>query len=219
MLNFLTGFGAVAALISAPVGMAFQAPAQEAPAAETVQPAALSPAQQSTLLKRASDALADVKTASGTFEQMAPDYTTSTGRFALSRPGKVRFDYDSPSPLLLVSDGATVALQDSELETTDRVPLGSTPLALLLDDDLDFESEADILDVTNTNNRVEITLRDKAGEMDGTLTLLMREADMSLTGWRTTDSGGNMTSVQLTDVTYDNRLNPRLFIVKDFDED
>ncbi|OUS44677.1 outer membrane lipo protein carrier protein LolA-like protein, partial [Ostreococcus tauri] len=150
--------------------------------------------------------------------QLAPDYTESTGRFALSRPGKVRFEYDAPSPLLVVSDGTTVALQDSELETTDRVPLGTTPLALLLDDDIDFATEADVLDVQNSNGRVEITLRDKSGEMDGTLTLLLMESDMSLTGWRTMDSGGNLTSVQLTNVESGKRLNPRLFVMKDFDE-
>ncbi|CAN0342460.1 unnamed protein product, partial [Scytosiphon promiscuus] len=110
------------------------------------------------------------------------------------------------------------ALQDSELETTDRVPLGTTPLALLLDDDIDFATEADVLDVQNSNGRVEITLRDKSGEMDGTLTLLLMESDMSLTGWRTMDSGGNLTSVQLTNVESGKRLNPRLFVMKDFDE-
>jgi outer membrane lipoprotein-sorting protein len=178
----------------------------------------LSDADRSRLLDRASTALAKVKTASGTFEQLAPDYTESTGRFALSRPGKVRFEYDAPTPLLVVSDGTTVALQDSELETTDRVPLGTTPLALLLDDEIDFATEADVLDVTTGNGRVAITLRDPSGEMDGTLTLLMQENDMALTGWRTVDSGGNMTQVQLTDVNYGKRLNPRLFVLKDFDE-
>ena len=43
----------------------------------------------------------DVKTASGRFEQFSPDFTTTSGTFALSRPGKVRFDYDDPSPLLI----------------------------------------------------------------------------------------------------------------------
>ena len=158
-----------------------------------------------------------MKTARGTFEQVAPDFSESTGRFALSRPGKVRFEYDAPSPLLLVSDGTTVALQDSELETTDRVPLGTTPLALLLDDEIDFETEADVLEVTRRNGRVGITLRDRSGEMDGTLTLILQESDMSLTGWRTVDSGGNITSVMLSDVTYGSRLNPRLFVMTDFD--
>ena len=218
MLNFLVSLGAITAIATSPFAMGLQATEAAAPAPQITQPAGLSDADRSRLLDRASTALAKVKTASGTFEQLAPDYTESTGRFALSRPGKVRFEYDAPTPLLVVSDGTTVALQDSELETTDRVPLGTTPLALLLDDEIDFATEADVLDVTTGNGRVAITLRDPSGEMDGTLTLLMQENDMALTGWRTVDSGGNITQVQLTDVNYGKRLNPRLFVLKDFDE-
>ena len=218
MLNILASLGAITAIATSPLPLSLQATEAAAPAPQVSEPAGLSEADRQRLLNRASTALAKVKTASGTFEQLSPDYSESTGRFALSRPGKVRFEYDDPSPLLVVSDGTTVGLQDSELETTDRVPLGTTPLALLLDDDIDFATEADVLDVTNRNGRVEITLRDKSGEMDGTLTLVMQESDMSLTGWHTLDSGGNLTQVQLTDVSYGQRLNPRLFILKDFDE-
>ena len=218
MLNILASLGAITAIATSPLPLSLQATEAAAPAPQVSDPADLSEADRQRLLNRASTALAKVKTASGTFEQLSPDYSESTGRFALSRPGKVRFEYDDPSPLLVVSDGTTVGLQDSELETTDRVPLGTTPLALLLDDDIDFATEADVLDVTNRNGRVEITLRDKSGEMDGTLTLVMQESDMSLTGWHTLDSGGNLTQVQLTDVSYGQRLNPRLFVLKDFDK-
>lgn len=218
MLNILASLGAITAIATSPLPLSLQATEAAAPAPQVSEPAGLSEADRQRLLNRASTALAKVKTASGTFKQLSPDYSESTGRFALSRPGKVRFEYDDPSPLLVVSDGTTVGLQDSELETTDRVPLGTTPLALLLDDDIDFATEADVLDVANRNGRVEITLRDKSGEMDGTLTLVMQESDMSLTGWHTLDSGGNLTQVQLTDVSYGQRLNPRLFVLKDFDE-
>ncbi|MBA27388.1 MAG: outer-membrane lipoprotein carrier protein LolA [Hyphomonadaceae bacterium] len=217
MLNFLASLGALTAIATSPLVMSLQVAESEAPAPQAAQPAGLTDAERSDILSRAAAALADVKTARGTFEQVAPDFSESTGRFALSRPGKVRFEYDAPSPLLLVSDGTTVALQDSELETTDRVPLGTTPLALLLDDKIDFETEADVLEVTRRNGRVGITLRDRSGEMDGTLTLILQESDMSLTGWRTVDSGGNITSVMLSDVTYGSRLNPRLFVMTDFD--
>ena len=131
----------------------------------------------------------------------------------------MRFDYDAPSPLLIVANGTTVAMQDSELETTDRVPLGSTPLALLLDDDLDFETEAEIVDVTKEGEHVEVTLRDPDDEMDGTLTLVFDGPQHDLTGWRTLDSGGNLTEVMLHDVETGKKINPRLFIVKDFDDE
>ncbi|MEZ5953834.1 MAG: outer membrane lipoprotein carrier protein LolA [Hyphomonas sp.] len=211
---------AATALVAAPFAVAKQAgaaPAVTAPA--DAASTALTPAQRDTLLKEVAASMEKVKTASGRFEQLSPDFTVVTGRFALSRPGKVRFEYDDPSPLLIVSNGTTVAMQDSELETTDRVPLGSTPLALLLDDQLDFKTEAEIVDVIQTGDRVGVTLRDKSGEMDGTLTLIFAGAKRDLVGWRAVDGAGNMTSVELSDVQTGKKLSPRLFTVKDFEDE
>ena len=219
MKTKLAALVAAAVLTGAPLALARQGTPDGAPTNITSSPAALSPAQRTALLKELSASMENVKTASGRFEQFSPDFTTTSGTFALSRPGKVRFDYDDPSPLLIVSNGTTVAMQDSELETTDRVPLGSTPLALLLDDKLDFATEAEIVDVSTQGGNAEVTLRDPDGEMDGTLTLLFSGPEHTLIGWRTLDSAGNLTQVALHDVVTGKKLNPRLFIVKDFDDE
>ncbi|KCZ98697.1 LolA family outer membrane lipoprotein carrier protein [Hyphomonas polymorpha PS728] len=218
MMNFFAPLAAAAmiagaspllpALKQAPVSPSIAAPATAAQ---------LTGAERAALLKEASKALATVKTARGRFEQYSPDGSFSTGQFAMQRPGKVRFDYDDPVPLLMVSDGTTVALQDSDLETTDRVPLKSTPLSLLLSDRLDFESQASVIDVRRADGRTNITVQDKSGDMEGTLTLVLASADNSLVGWRTTDANGGNTSVLLSDVETGARLNPRLFILRDFD--
>lgn len=211
---------AAGAITVAPLALARQGTAEAAPAEPTkITAPVMSPAQRAALLKDIAASLETVKTASGRFDQLSPDYSLTSGSFALSRPGKVRFDYDDPSPLLIVSNGTTVAMQDSELETTDRVPLASTPLALLLNDKLDFDTDAEVVDVAELGDKVAVTLRDPKGEMDGTLTLLFSGAEHELTGWRTEDSAGNMTSVELHDIVTGKKLNPRLFILKDFEDE
>lgn len=218
MMNFFAPLAAAAMIAGAsPLLPAMkQAPTSPAVTAPAVA-AQLSGVERAAVLKEASKALAAVKTARGRFEQTSPDGALSTGQFAMQRPGKVRFDYDDPVPLLMVADGTTVALQDSDLETTDRVPLGSTPLSLLLSERMDFESQANVLDVRRSNGRTNITVEDKNGEMEGTLTLVLASADNSLVGWRTTDANGGATSVMLSDVETGAKLNPRLFILRDFD--
>lgn len=218
MMNFFAPIAAAAMIAGAsPLLPALkQAPVSPSVAAPATA-AQLSNSERAALLKEASKALASVKTARGRFEQVSPDGALSTGQFAMQRPGKVRFDYDDPVPLLMVSDGTTVALQDADLETTDRVPLGSTPLSLLLSDRLDFESQASVLDVRRANGQTNITVQDKAGEMEGTLTLVLASADNALLGWRSTDANGGNTSVMLSDVETGARLNARLFILRDFD--
>ncbi|MEQ9505601.1 MAG: outer-membrane lipoprotein carrier protein LolA [Hyphomonas sp.] len=220
MMNLIASISTAALIFGAPVTMGLkQAPVS--PPAATIAPAdvaaPLSAAERSKLLKEAGKALAGVKTARGNFEQYSPDGSFSTGRFAMSRPGKVRFDYDDPVPLVLVSDGTTVALQDSELETTDRVPLASTPLSLLLSDNVDFEAQAEVIDVRRTGDKTNITVRDKTGETDGTLTVILGGSDNALAGWRTVDGNGGRTSVLLSGVETGTKLNPRLFRLPDFD--
>ena len=218
MMNLIASISAAALIMGAPLTMGLkQVPTSPSVSGPAPGPAAspLTAAERSKLLKEAAKALASVKTARGKFEQYSPDGSYSTGQFAMSRPGKVRFDYDDPVPLVLVSDGTTVALQDSDLETTDRVPLASTPLSLLLSSTLDFEKEAEVVDVRRTGDQTNITVRDKTGEMDGTLTVVL--ADNALTGWRTVDANGGRTSVMLSGVETGAKLNPRLFILKDFD--
>ena len=216
MMNLIASISAAALIMGAPLTMGLkQVPTSPSVSTPAPTAAPLTAADRSKLLKEAGKALAAVKTARGKFEQYSPDGSYSTGQFALSRPGKVRFDYDDPVPLVLVSDGTTVALQDSDLETTDRVPLASTPLSLLLSSTLDFESEAEVVDVRRMGDQTNITVRDKTGEMDGTLTVVL--ADNALTGWRTVDANGGRTSVLLSGVETGAKLNPRLFILKDFD--
>jgi outer membrane lipoprotein-sorting protein len=216
MMNLIASISAAALIMGTPLTMGLkQAPTSPTLTAPAAAP--MSAAERSKLLKEASKALATVKTARGKFEQYSPDGSYSTGQFAMSRPGKVRFDYDDPVPLVLVADGTTVALQDSDLETTDRVPLSSTPLSLLLSDKLDFEKQAEVIDVRRTADKTNITVRDKSGEMDGTLTVVLANSDNALTGWRTVDANGGRTSVLLSGVETGAKLNPRLFILKDFD--
>ena len=182
-------------------------------------PATPSPTERRAIVKAAGEALSRVETATGRFVQVDASGHLTEGSFALKRPGRMRFDYDSPTPLLIAADGATVAIRDSELETVDRVPLASTPLGLILDDNLDFEKEAEIIDVRKANGVVAVSMRDRSGEAEGTLTLIFDAGSYQLVSWRAQDANGGLTTVRLSDVRTGISLNPRLFIVEDFEDE
>lgn len=176
-------------------------------------------AERDALLAEISQSIGKIETAKGRFFQIGADYSEAQGDFYLRRPGRVRFDYDEPTPLLIVADGATVAIEDSDLETQDRVPLSATPLALLLDDDLDFETEANVLDVRKGNGVIGLTMEDRSGENEGLLTVFVDENDYSIVSWRTQDAAGGVTSVSLAGVETGMRINARLFRIEDIDAD
>lgn len=191
----------------------------EPPAVASVQPALVTGDAQTSLLRDIAASLASVETAKGRFLQIAPDGDQTAGDFYIRRPGRVRFEYDDPVPILIVADGATVAIEDRDLETQDRVPLRTTPLAILLDDELDFEKDAEILSVQRANGFVAVALRDRSGETDGTLDMIFTDESLELVAWQATDAAGGLTGVQLSEVETGVRISPRLFRIEELDED
>lgn len=156
------------------------------------------------------------------FEQVAADTSVTTGTLYLDRPGRVRFDYDDPSPVLLVADGQTVAIADFDLETVDRAPIGQTPFKFLLEPDLDPQTSAAVEEVSRHGEEIYLTLVDPDGESEGRVTLIFSDPDpqgpaedMRLGGWIAVDAMGGFTEVRLSEHQRDIRLAPRLFVLED----
>jgi outer membrane lipoprotein-sorting protein len=163
--------------------------------------------------------LNSIETYQARFHQVAPDGSASGGTLSIRRPGRLRFDYDDPSPLLVVADGTTVAMEDSALNTVDRVPLRSTPLWLILKPDIDLAEDARVTNVMVEDNRLYVDVEDRNDEMDGTARFVFHPETYALEEWFVRDSLGYVTRVILSDVETDVRLNPRLFVLDDAEDD
>ena len=204
-----------------PMSLQLSEAAPDAEFAETVPSPILNieGAERDALLAKISASFRQITTAKGRFFQIGADFSEAEGDFYLRRPGRIRFDYDDPNPLLIIADGATVAIEDADLETQDRVPLATTPLAMLLDDDLDFQTEANVLELQQANGVVALTLEDPTGENEGLLTVFLDDTDYGIVGWRAEDPTGGVTSVQLAAVETGVRISPRLFRIEDINAD
>ena len=185
--------------------------------------AAAAEADRAAAIARADAWFAALDTMQARFVQFSPDGAETSGDLALDRPGRVRFDYDDPSPILMVADGATVALADFQLETIDRIPLSATPLRYVLGSDPLAASQV-VDQVNRADERIYLTLVDPDGETHGRLTLIFhdREPDagaqsMVLEGWYVVDAMGGLTEIRLLDAELNQRLDPRLFILDDED--
>lgn len=159
--------------------------------------------------------LAEARTARGRFSQINADNSVSSGSFALRRPGRMRFDYDAPSPIMIIADGATVAISDSNLETVDRVPLSATPLNILLDEQITFGADVEVLQILKRPESIAITVRDLTGEMDGRLTLIFDDEAFDLLGWIAINTEGQITQVSLENTEKNVSVSPVLFRLDD----
>ncbi len=171
----------------------------------------VSVAQRAASIASLSRSINAITRIQGRFLQTNPDGSTIGGRFWLQRPGKVRFEYDVPSPLLLISDGATVSLQDRRLRTTDRYPLRKTPLYFLLKGNVSLEKDVLVTGVENRGGLTIMAVRDKAREADGELTIIYDDIANQLREWAIADRQGRVTRVRLVDVSTGGTINQTLF--------
>lgn len=166
-------------------------------------------------LDRISAALNNTASFSGRFAQYASDGSFAQGQIYLKRPGKIRFEYDAPAPLLLVSDGVTLTQIDRELETKDKVPLKSTPLAFFLAENVDLANDVEVAALQKTIDGIRVAAKDGSGEIDGMITMVFDPASLALKEWIVSDGFGAETRIILSELKYNERLNPRLFIDRD----
>lgn len=166
------------------------------------------------VIRKTAAALSSVRTAEGRFTQQDSS-GSAFGKFYISRPGKVRFDYTSPETMHIVSDGVSVSIEEPERDAYDAVPLASTQLSLFLRDDLDFDRDGNVVDVSASDVSYFVALEDETGEADGQMILEFRRSDFELMGWRAIDGVGGQTFVSLNDVKTGTKLRPSLFVVRD----
>ena len=162
--------------------------------------------------------LNDIETLRADFTQVAPDGSAAGGELSIARPGRLRFEYADPSPIRIIADGTTVAIEDQDLETVDRIPLRSTPLWWLLKRDIDIAADDEIVGMESEFGFLYVTLRDPSGEMEGEIMFVFAEPSYELREWFVTDALGEVTRVSLNNVETGIRLNPRLFVIPETDD-
>lgn len=151
----------------------------------------------------------------GRFTQASPGGGRTSGTVYIQRPGRMRFQYDPPASLLIVSDGSVVAMRDTELRTTERTPLRSTPLNLILGQNIDLERNARVLRVSRAGPWLMITARDRGGQTDGQIILQFYGDAAELRSWDVIDATGARTRISLTGVTQPASFDRSLFRLED----
>ena len=176
-----------------------------------IRSAPLTPQDQADLL-RIQTYLNSVRALHARFLQVAPDGRTSEGQAWLERPGRMRFQYDPPSPFLLVAGHGLLVFYDSALKQTSNIPLGSTPLSILLADQVNlFSDGVTVTGFQRLPGQIQVGLVRTASPQDGTLTLIFADPPLTLRQWVVTDAQGRQTTVTLYDAQLGGSYPDKLF--------
>ena len=201
----------------APAETAEAAPTPAAPpqqVAAVTTPAALDPANPAAVVERANAYFNGVSTLTGGFVQIGADGRKIGGKLYLAKPGRLRFDYDQPSPLEVVADGTSVAVRDRKLATQDLYFISQTPLKFLLREKIDLARDLTVTDVAADPGGVRISLEDRS-TLGGTsrIVLYFDEAMKTLSQWRITDPQGYQTTVVLSNLQRGRPIDGMMFVI------
>ncbi len=176
-------------------------------------PLALTPDQQQSIMKL-NNYLNSFQTLKADFVQVSSKGNMAQGQMLISKPGKLRFEYAPPNPLLIVSDGRWLTIKDKVKEKGDQFPLSSTPLRLVVAPQIDLLAETDVIGFDSTEGLTSVSFVDRKGSLGGYITLVYDEQRNQLIQWVVVDGKGRHTTVQLTNIVLGGSFDPKLFVSK-----
>ncbi len=154
------------------------------------------------------------ETIRGDFTQISPRGQSSRGVMLISKPGRIRFEYAPPVPLLIVSDGRWLTIKNTARERGDQFPLSATPLRLVVAKNVDLLAETDVIAFQQAEGLTSVTLQDRKGKVGGYIILIYDDANNTLQQWIVVDGKGKRTTVQLANLEKGVKIDPKLFVVK-----
>jgi len=176
--------------------------------------ASLSPADQGEV-RRVEDYLNGITTLRARFLQVDSQGGTAEGTLYISRPGKLRVDYDPPNPNLLIANNGLLIHYDRALKAPAYLPLNSTPAGLLVRDHLSLSGDVTVLGVKHGPEVVRVTVTQTSDPRAGQVTFVFGEKPFVLNSWDVTDAQGAETRVSLYGAESGVSLDPTLFVFRD----
>jgi outer membrane lipoprotein-sorting protein len=171
-------------------------------------------AKQRATLDRISLYLSSMQTMVGNFVQVGPDGGKTQGTFYIQKPGKVRFEYNPPTPIDIIADGSSVVVRDRNLATQDLYPLSQTPLRYLLADRIDVLRDTDVVSVASDDTFVTVVIEEKQLVVGTSRLMIMFDAkDLALKQWTVTDPQGLDTTVAVFNLDATKKPDPNLFVI------
>jgi len=203
------GARAPALLLAAALAWSIAGAPRPAPAAPPT-PAALDDSEKADV-ERIEAYLSGVRTMQARFLQTTSEGSYSEGAIYLSRPGRMRIEYDPPVPIEIVATGRALVFHDRKLEQVSYFGLDSTPASILLAESVQLSGRVTIVGFERGPGAVAVTLvnSDDAGE--GSITLVFSDRPLELRKWVVVDAQRVTTTISLFGARFGMDLDPELF--------
>ncbi len=174
-----------------------------------------------TGLTRFNDFMTGVKTLEATFTQEVVSENgnigrTSLGTIYLSRPGKFRWEYETPIPQKIISDGKKIWVYDEELEqvTVKNIDsaLGASPAAILMSSGA-VAKDFNVVERPAREGLKWVELKPKVASRDFNRILVGMD-DRGVQGMDLYDQFGRITMIRFQESEMNPRISNKMFAFK-----
>ena len=162
-------------------------------------------------IKKIEDYLNKLNNISSNFIQINSDGLKVKGKLFLSKPGKLRIEYEKKENPLIIADGKWLHYFDIELNEIQSVTIEKSPAWILLKKKVNLKKDFKIETLNKKNNKTFITLSNKDLENIKTIKLIFLNKPLTLKGWTIIDSNEMQTTVSLLKIKKINKFNSKTF--------
>ena len=166
-------------------------------------------------MQRIEQYLNSISTLIADFTQIAPDGEESGGTFFLSRPGKLRWQYNPPVPILIVANGNQLSYYDYELKQLSHTSPSSSLAGFLTRKVIRFADDIIVENLRQDSGLLRIIISQKDHKDQGKLMMIFNNNPIFLKKMTVIDSVGQQTSISLSNIKQGMALEDKLFVIQD----
>lgn len=171
-------------------------------------------ANNSKVLNKVDKYMFNMNTFQADFLQFSNNGDSSEGKFYLSRPDKLKFEYINPFKSTLVTNGKTTKYYDIELDELTTIPTKRTPLLFLLNKKKSIkELGFDIISIEDRNNKIYVrTSNKKIKELEEKYIIFVFDSDIkNLIGINIEDELKNQLYIEFNNIKLNNIVDKNIF--------
>lgn len=158
--------------------------------------------------------LNNIKNLSADFMQKSED-GKAQGKFFLSRPGKMRVEYNKGPKILIVVNGSVLTYKDLELDEISNLGTNTTPASFLTRPHISFSAkDVEVVDFSKNDDFMKVSVIKKNGKEAGEFSLVFKNEPLGFVKMEVKNDLGQVTEITLKNIDFPNEIDNNLFYIR-----
>jgi len=168
--------------------------------------------KEKEILTHVENYLNNMMTMEADFTQASSNGNIIDGKLYISKPKKLRMEYNQPMEVSIIGDGDYIIYIDKELDQVTHIDYKDIPASILFENNISFESKKiKVNSIEKDAGTTRLSLNYKDSAYAGDLTLVFQNKPFELKQWQIVDAQNISTIVSLYNLNRDIKLDKNLF--------